>query len=588
MLEVSDLGSKIQIAQSLFKQNKYKEVINACKEILNTGDNSIEAIKLIAKSFLAIKNIDDARLYFDQALTLKPDDYEVIKDLGNLYQAIGDINNAKSYYQKALAINGNYAPALTNLGTIEITTGNKQNALSLLIKATESAPQSAPIWGNLANGYFQLGKIKEAESSARKAIEINPNLFNSHFLLGTILFAQKRLQEAEQSLRKTIELNSDFLQAHLNLGAVLQELKHLQEAESSTRKAIELNPNIFNSHYLLGIILFEQRKLQEAEQSLRKTIELKPDFSKAHFNLGAVLKKSGQLQEAELSTRKAIEIEPNYTEAHYNLGIIVKDLGNLKEAEISIRKAISIQPSSNSYFAHASCLYEMKEFDSSLESLNKSKELVNSNSTDSLLIKVSTLQADSAKTLSINSSKAKKESKLFDKRVDRLIINREVEDELIYHLNTIKTRKLDSTKDSRYGKGMCSNFKLFEDTSPIISKLSHDIEEICKRELEVKEIFFIDSFFNIFVSGSGQPSHFHLKEVDQNFNLASKKYSLVYYLDIGDQDCDVPGIITLHDPHEEILPKKGMMILIGAERYHSVSYQGNKKRVMVGVNFYGV
>ena len=78
------------------------------------------------------------------------------------------------------------------------------------------------------------------------------------------------------------------------------------------------------------------------------------------------------------------------------------------------------------------------------------------------------------------------------------------------------------------------------------------------------------------------------KNVDQNFNLASKKYSLVYYLDIGDQDCDTPGILKLHNPEEDILPEKGMIIIIGAERFHSVSYRGNKKRVMVGVNFYGL
>ena len=114
-----------------------------------------------------------------------------------------------------------------------------------------------------------------------------------------------------------------------------------------------------------------------------------------------------------------------------------------------------------------------------------------------------------------------------------------------------------------------------------------DIEELCKKELGLKEIFVCASFFNIFVSGSGQPPHSHLKKQDKDFDLESKKYSLVYYLDVGDQDCEVPGILKLHEPEEEILPKKGMIIIIGAERQHSVSYQGNKRRVMVGVNFYG-
>ena len=64
------------------------------------------------------------------------------------------------------------------------------------------------------------------------------------------------------------------------------------------------------------------------------------------------------------------------------------------------------------------------------------------------------------------SSEIKKESTLFDKRVDRLIINRKVEDELISYLKIIKTNKLNNTRDSRYGPGVCSDFNLFADTSP--------------------------------------------------------------------------------------------------------------------------
>ena len=68
------------MAQSLFQQNKYQETIDTCNQLLTTDSNSIEAIKLIAKSFLATRKIDDARIYLNKALNIKPNDYEVIKD----------------------------------------------------------------------------------------------------------------------------------------------------------------------------------------------------------------------------------------------------------------------------------------------------------------------------------------------------------------------------------------------------------------------------------------------------------------------------------------------------------------------------
>ena len=65
----------IELAQSLFKQKKYQETIDTCNEILATDNHSIEALKLIAKSFLATRKIDDARLYFNKALNIQSNDY---------------------------------------------------------------------------------------------------------------------------------------------------------------------------------------------------------------------------------------------------------------------------------------------------------------------------------------------------------------------------------------------------------------------------------------------------------------------------------------------------------------------------------
>ena len=81
---------------------------------------------------MAKNELVEARKYFNQALSLNPDDYESLKDLGNTYQASGDVDTAKNYYQKALSVNNTYAPALTNLGNIELNHGNKKEALSFL------------------------------------------------------------------------------------------------------------------------------------------------------------------------------------------------------------------------------------------------------------------------------------------------------------------------------------------------------------------------------------------------------------------------------------------------------------------------
>ena len=173
-----------------------------------------------------------------------------------------------------------------------------------------------------------------------------------------------------------------------------------------------------------------------------------------------------------------------------------------------------------------------------------------------------------------------------------LILNREVEPELIAKLYEMDFRELDKTIDARYGNGRCSpDFELFEDESPIIKSISEDLIRIMKDAVK-SDIFIMSSFFNIMGAGGGSTPHDHLSKIDEDrvggFNLVDHKYSLVYYLDVGDQDCDEPGTLNLYNPVEDVLPSNGMITIIPAGRKHSAVYGGKMDRVIIGVNFYSL
>jgi len=304
------------------------------------------------------------------------------------------------------------------------------------------------------------------------------------------------------------------------------------------------------------------------------------------------LKKLGNLKEAELSYRKAIKIKPDLAEAHLNLGIILTDLGKSEEAEIFVKKAIELDPTRTSYFYYGNCFFWRKEFEAARKYLYKANILSSKDSLGDPILNAAESKVALAIKTSVDESKLdySENSKIHtNRRLKKLILNRSVEVELIPYLYTLKNRKLEFTKDGRFGEGMCSiDFEFFNDPSPIIKNLVNDISNICKEALKLNKIFFVDSFFNIFVSGSGAVAHAHRSKEDKCFDLHIHKYSLVYYLDTGDQSGEDPGILNLYEPDEKILPTNGMIVIIDSKRFHSVSYHGNKDRIMIGVNFYGL
>ena len=55
---------------------------------------------------------------------------------------------------------------------------------------------------------------------------------------------------------------------------------------------------------------------------------------------------------------------------------------------------------------------------------------------------------------------------------------------------------------------------------------------------------------------------------------------------VGDQDWSEPAILKLYDAEEETLPSEGTVVILPADRMHSVVYGGEKDRIVAGDNLY--
>ena len=350
------------------------------------------------------------------------------------------------------------------------------------------------------------------------------------------------------------------------LGAILGAKGRKTEAVDANQKAVALSPQDAESHINLGVTLLEIGRLVEAEASFRQAIALKPDFAEAHTNLGAALEELGRFEDAEASYSQAIALKSDYALAHYGLSKMLYIKGNEDLALNSIVKANEIVSKVKDYELMLSFMKARKS--------QKEKEAA-----------ISDKNNISAFTGLISNP---------------LILNRLVEAELItslYEMNSIQLNKkkgggllAPGKGDPRYGNGIVSsNFSLFDDDRSIIQKVAEDLTKIMMEAVQ-SDIYIYDSFFNILRAGGGAIPHAHLSGLDKNIALGfgKRKYSLVYYLSVGDQNCKEPGILKLYEPQEDILPCEGMILIIPASREHSVVYSGKTDRVMIGVNFYSL
>ena len=430
--------------------------------------------------------------------------------------------------------------------------GRHEEAIKLYRSVLKVQPDNVIIYYNLGVTLREFGKIDEAEASYKRAIELKSDFILAHYNLGNTLKAQGKFEEAKVSFKKAIELKPDYIEAHHNLGSTFERLNKLNEAEASYKKVIKLKPDLAEAHNNLGMTINKLGRLDDAVTCYKKAIELKSNFNEAYFNLANTLYELNDLDEAEASYKKVIKLKPDLAEAHNNLGMTINKLGRLDDAEACYKKAIELKP--NYTEAH--------------------------NNLDILLIENKLINI-------ITIKRSKKKNKV--NFSDPFIGKRNIEKELIANLYKINATKLDEVDRShlRYGNGRSSDYKLFENHSIIIKNVAEDLINIMK-EVVKSDIFIRESFFNIFQTGSGITPHEHISDFDKNNGLIDQKYSLVYYLSVGDQNCKEPGILKLYDPDQEILPYDGMVIIFPASRRHSAVYGGKTDRVMIGVNFYSI
>ena len=368
------------------------------------------------------------------------------------------------------------------------------------------------------------------------------------------------------------------------LGVLFKQIGNEAEALKANKKAVELDPKDIQNLINLGVSLRNIENYKEAEIIFRKALSLKPNFEEAHNNLGNILREMGRLEESRASFIEAISLKPDFAEAHNNLGNTLKEMGKLEESRASFIEAISLKEDFAEAYTNLGLIFYMEgNIDSAIENFNKANYLNSDSKLNELLLKIleSKKRQKEKNVSSIDSLNLRLSS-------NPLITKRPVESNLISTLYKMDYRELDNTPDTRFGKGRCSpNYNMFNEDISVIKNIAQDLIKIIEREVKSK-IYVYDSFFNIYGADAGITTHDHITKIDNDkyLNLKNKKFSLVYYLSVGDQDCSKPGILKLNNPNHEILPSEGMIVIFPADRKHSSVYNGKIDRVLIGVNFY--
>ena len=151
---------------------------------------------------------DEAIPYYNQAITLNPQDEQVRNNLAYALYRVGDWDNAVRHYQEAIRLNPAYAEARGGLASVYLEQGKAEAALRELQIALRQRPDHVVWIYNLGFAYMQMRKLQDALARFRQAAQLAPDYADAHHACGEVLGQLGRLDEAVREWKVAAALGS--------------------------------------------------------------------------------------------------------------------------------------------------------------------------------------------------------------------------------------------------------------------------------------------------------------------------------------------------------------------------------------------
>jgi len=222
---------KVDRLYALFKADKYEEVISLSLDLLRDNPDDWDALHMQARSFLFLRQYEDAEACIKQILAAYPNEESGLELMGDFCSARGEYDEAASFYEQCIEKNPeepNYrldlARALYNgrdpdnafirwprarLTSEHVSRISK--AINHLLEANQLRPEHDGQFRLLGQCYQTLSKPIESFDCYQTALVLNPTLAENHVYMAYHYINMGDLRSARSHIEQALMLDSEHV-----------------------------------------------------------------------------------------------------------------------------------------------------------------------------------------------------------------------------------------------------------------------------------------------------------------------------------------------------------------------------------------
>lgn len=349
-------------------RNLLDDALDALKKAIEADSRWIDAHIALAKVYMRLSRLQDAKRETAKAWSLDPHDFIQLIDLSALLMANGRRDLAEAAVREALQRAPNSADAFYVLGMILL---QKRQCKEVKTEYEVRSPlvQTTPGMHLAVADVLRECRLYElAQREYQVVIERNWEVAEAHYGLAMTYHSEGSYAKAENQFKLASQKGYTGRDLSHDRCLNLMFLNQIDEA----LEVLEDCPNLKDSpegYFLFGRLKTHTREYDEAIKAYRKSLRLeaesgKPTSRETWLNLGNSYLRKHQLRKAEIAYRKATEADPLYSRGWHMLAQVRSFLGEKEAAVEALERVREIEPDSPMALSNlASALTELGHFD---------------------------------------------------------------------------------------------------------------------------------------------------------------------------------------------------------------------------------
>lgn len=289
-------GVYLNLGNNAYQRGEPHEALALYRKEKGAANTTLYLTQL-GRAYADLGKTDSARIAFEEALAMDPEDPAAYMWLGQSYEDEGDFEKALEFSRQGLALhpgNLNYAYVV---GVQLLRMEDFQGAVDMLKPVADGMPWHYSAHYNLAQAYAGLGDTVQSGYY----LELSDGL----------LEGRKETTKWEDLLKE----NSEEPMLWVNYGMALHEEGRMQEAIEALNVAYSLRPDWLELQNNIANIHMEIGDMNGALARFHALLDIDSTMADVWLNLGTVHAMSGNYAEARTAWETALQHAPNHPEA---------------------------------------------------------------------------------------------------------------------------------------------------------------------------------------------------------------------------------------------------------------------------------